>query len=273
MLDFRDKVVVITGGATGIGFALAKSVGAEGARVVIAEPREHRLKEAVKALSQLSIQADYHVCDVSDRDQVNALCEFAWSLGPRVVALINNAGIGIGGGSVMGRDIREVRRLFDVNFFGVWHGCALFGKRMIEQAEPAGIFNVGSENSLFVGVPNIAAYVASKHAILGLTDALRDELPDHIQVGLICPGFVKSEITDPSVAKLAMDTDKFAAIAMKQIKEKRFYIVSHAHNIKHIDARYQEIKDAYCESAPRYEGDDEYDIRTLMRQLQKNGQD
>lgn len=268
-LNFDGRLVVITGGATGIGFALAKAFGARGAHICIAEPREHRLREAVSALRSESIEADYCVCDVSDPDQVFALADFAFSRGPPVAAIVNNAGIGIGRGYVIEQDLTALRRLFDVNFFGVWQGCAVFGKRLVEQGVPAGIYNVGSENSLFVGVPNVAGYVASKHAVHGLTDALRDELPDFIRVGLICPGFVKSEIIDPSVSPLAMDTDVFAERVVRQIEDGSFYIVSHAYNMHRIDQRYRDLQKAFLTYAPRYEGDDEYDIRTLLRNLRE----
>ncbi|MEM9571348.1 MAG: SDR family NAD(P)-dependent oxidoreductase [Pseudomonadota bacterium] len=269
-LNVDGKTVVITGGATGIGFALAKAFGARGARICIGEPRQNRLEEAVDALHRESIEADYFVCDVSDPDQVVALADFAFSLGPPVAAIVNNAGIGIGRGSVIDRDLNELRRLFDVNFFGVWQGCAVFGKRFIEQGAPAGIYNVGSENSLFVGVPNVAGYVSSKHAVHGLTDALRDELPEFINVGLICPGFVRSEIIDPSVAPLAMDTDVFADRVVKQIEAGSFYIVTHAYNKQRIDERYRELQDAFAAYAPRYDGDDQYDIRTLLQKMREN---
>lgn len=266
-LNVDGKTVVITGGATGIGFAIAKAFGARGARICIAEPRENRLDEAVTALRVASIQADYFVCDVSDPDQIVALADFAFALGPSVAAIVNNAGIGIGRGSVIDRDLNELRRLFDVNFFGVWQGCAVFGKRFLEQGTPAGIYNVGSENSLFVGVPNVAGYVSSKHAVHGLTDALRDELPEFIKVGLICPGFVRSEIIDPSVAPLAMDTDVFAERVVKQIEDGGFYIVTHAHNLQRVEERHKEIQEAFAAYAPRYSGDDEYDIRTLLKKM------
>lgn len=269
-LDFDGKIVVITGGATGIGFALAKAFGELGARICIAEPRENRLKEAVETLKALSVKAEYLVCDVSDPDQVAVLGEFAFSLGAPVAALVNNAGIGIGRGSVIDRDLADLRRLFDVNFFGVWQGCSVFAKRFIEQGTPAGIYNVGAENSLFVGVPNVAGYVSSKHAVHGLTDALRDELPEFIRVGLICPGFVKSEIIDPSVAHMAMDTDKFASLVVQQIQDGQFYIVSHAHNMVRVEHRYLEIQAAFETYAPQYAGDEEYDIRTLLQKMRSD---
>lgn len=267
MISFHNRTVVITGGATGIGFGLAKAFGREGAHIVIAEPREDRLREAVDALKDQTVSADYFVCDVSDLNQVEALADFAWSLGHSVAAVVNNAGVGIGGRDAIDADVKDVRRLFDVNFFGVWHGCSVFGKRFSEQAEPAGIYNVGSENALYIAAPNAVAYAASKHAVLGMTEALREELPEHVSIGLICPGFVRSELIPPSVAHLAMDTDEYASIVLKQIKAGEFFIVSHAYNMVGLGKRYAEISQAYEAYAPRYEGDENYDVRVLLAKL------
>ncbi len=267
MQNYKDKTVVITGGATGIGFGFAKAFGAEGAKIVIGEPRENRLQEAVAALSDLGIEASYFICDVSDPNSVSGLADFAWDTYGQVDFLLNNAGIATRRNTIPDMPLEDVHKVFDVNFFGVWHGAAIFGKRMIEQGTPAAIYNVGSENSLFSAVPNAAAYLASKHAVLGMTEGLREDLPDFITVGLICPGWVRSELTDPRSAHLAMETDRYVEIALQQIRAGEPYVVSHAFNIEHIDARHAEISKAYATYAPRYDGDEEHDVRTLIATL------
>ena len=88
-----------------------------------------------------------------------------------------------------------------------------------------------------------------------------------IDVGLICPGFVRSELGDPEVMKAGMDTDKFTSAAMEQIKAGEFFIVSHAYNVVRITEQYEEVSRAYAKYAPRYEGDDEFDVRTLYQRL------
>ncbi|MDJ0919767.1 MAG: SDR family oxidoreductase [Henriciella sp.] len=267
MESYKDKVVVITGGATGIGFAFAKAFGSEGAKIVIGEQRENRLQEAVEALKQLDVEASYTVCDVADYDSVEALADFAWDRYGQVDVLINNAGIAARRKPLPDMPMEEVRKLFDVNFFGVWHGSAVFGRRMRDQGTPAAIFNVGSENSFFSAVPRSTAYLASKHAVHGLTEGLREDLPDFITVGMIVPGWVRSELGDPSVAHMAMDADEFVGICMPQMKAGNPYIVSHAYNMEHVRDRYETISEAYAKYAPRYEGDDEYDVRTLIRKM------
>ena len=176
--------------------------------------------------------------------------------------LINNAGITGARGSIHKVDIAEARKLLDVNFFGVWHGCAVFSARMIEQGTQAAIYNLGSENSLFVAVPKSVAYVASKHAVFGLSESLRNDLPDFIHVGTIFPGYVDTPLT--AQAEGGMNADDFAEIVKRQLKNGEHIIVSHSYNMVHIDKRHAELTDAYASYAPRYKGDEEYDVATLI---------
>ncbi len=268
MKDFKDKVVVITGGATGIGFSFAKQFGKEGAKIVITGRRKNRLDEAVERLTQLGIEAKSKVCDVTRREQVEALADFCWSAYDKVNILINNAGT-MFTKPLLETTIQDFQGLYNVNIFGLLNGSQVFGKRFIQQGTPAAIYNLGSENSLFHGVPLGAAYVSSKHVVLAITESLKEELPDFIEVGLICPGFVMSELGPEEAMQMGMDTDQYTSMAMEQIKAGKFYIVSHAYNIKHIEDRYQAIREAFARYAPRYEGDEEFDVRTLMARMEE----
>jgi NAD(P)-dependent dehydrogenase (short-subunit alcohol dehydrogenase family) len=268
MQDFSKKSVVITGGATGIGFGLAKKLGSEGAKIIIAEPREEKLKESVAELASQGVDAQYFVCDVTDFAQVEALADFTWETHGSVDAVFNNAGVGGGNKPIIESNIEDLRAVFEVNFFGVWNGCKVFGQRFVEQGTPAVIVNTGSENSLFNAVPNIAGYQATKHAVLALTDALREQMPDFIQVSLIIPGFVASDMTK-GIANMAMDADTFAGKVVEQVKGGQFYIVTHPFNIEHIEKRYGEITEAFEKYAPRYEGDEEHDVRTLLAKMSR----
>ena len=262
MYEFKDRVVAITGGATGIGFALAKAFGEEGAKIVIGEPRPEKLAEAVDKMSALGVESDSIILDVTKIDSVECFADFAWQRHGKVDMLINNAGISGARGLLHEANLDEARKVFDVNFFGVWHGCSVFGSRFIKQGTPAAIYNVGSENSLFIAVPKSVAYVASKHAVLGLSESLRDDFPDFIHVGTIFPGYVDTPLTGN--ASGGMNADEFASIVKKQIKAGEHLIVSHGYNMVHIEKRHEEIKQAYSTYAPRYDGDDEYDVRKLI---------
>jgi NAD(P)-dependent dehydrogenase (short-subunit alcohol dehydrogenase family) len=108
MKDFKDKVIVITGGATGIGFGLSKAFGTEGAKIVLAEPRESRLQEAVAELEKIGVEATYTICDVTKPDQVEALADFAWAWKGHVDVIINNAGIMVPHAPVLDMPIKPV---------------------------------------------------------------------------------------------------------------------------------------------------------------------
>jgi NAD(P)-dependent dehydrogenase (short-subunit alcohol dehydrogenase family) len=142
MDSFKDKTVVITGGATGIGFGLAKRFGSEGAKIVIGEPRQSKLDEALQALKNLGIEAAAMVMDVTDAESMAAFADFAWDTYGGVHVLINNAGIGLGRKPMVDVAIEGLHKVMNVNFFGVWHGAQVFGKRMIAQGEPAAIYNL-----------------------------------------------------------------------------------------------------------------------------------
>ena len=267
MKDFRNKVVVIPGGATGIGFGFAKAFGREGAKIVLAARRENRLNEAVAELEELDIEATYKVTDVTQPDQVEALADFAWAWKGHVDVIINNAGIMVQHAPVLQMPIEDFERIFAVNFYSVVWGSKIFGKRFLEQGTPAAIYNVGSENSLFHGTPLNGAYVATKHSVFAITQSLYEELPDFIDVNLICPGFVVSELGPKENMQHGMPTDQFVEIAMKQIKAGEFFVVSHAYNMVPITERYELVKRAYDKYAPRYEGDQRYDVRTVIKPI------
>ena len=264
MEDFKNKVVVVTGGATGIGFSFAKNLGLAGAKIAICGIRQDRIEEAVAKLKELKIKAVGKMADVSKRAEVEALADFAWTTYGRVDVIINNAGIGGPMKSIIDTIKDEVLQLLDVNLFGVWNGVSVFGKRFIEQGTPAAIYNVGSENSFFNALTLGGTYVISKHSVLALTDTLRKEVPPFIRVGLICPGLTNSEIGKRGI-RIGMETDKFTNIIIEQMKAGEFFLVSHSCNQPRINERYVEIRKAYETYAPRYEGDmEQYDVQTLI---------
>ena len=269
-MTYKGKAVAITGGATGIGFALAKALGKEGANIVIGEPRGERLDEATAMLRADGISAVSMVMDVAVQGSVEAFADFAWDSYGQVDLAINNAGISVGQAPLVDLPLEKLHKIFGVNFFGVWHGCAAFGRRMIEQGTPAAIYNLGSENSLYVAVPNSAAYVATKHAVLGMTEAFREEMPDFINVGTIFPGFVGTELIPEAIRGMGMNADQFAAAVVTQMRAGERFIVTHACNRDSIQPRREALDKAYDTYAPRYAGDDEYDVRKLIARLSKS---
>lgn len=265
-MDFAGKGVVITGGATGIGFALAKRVGAAGARVILCEPRERKLAEAADALTALGIDAGTFVGDVTDAASVEALADFAWHRLGRADAIVANAGVGGLRTSVLDTDPDAARALFDVNVWGVWNAIRTFGRRFRDDGRPSAIYATASENALFNALgTGGGAYVASKHAVLGLMDMLRNEAPPHIEVGVILPGWVRSDMTRHADA--AMDADAFAARIVPQMEAGQFYLVSHPYNVVRMEERWAEVYGAFADHAPREAGDEAWDVQVFIERM------
>jgi NAD(P)-dependent dehydrogenase (short-subunit alcohol dehydrogenase family) len=270
MLEINNRTVVITGGATGIGFGLAKACGAMGACVVIGEPRQAQLDEAVSTLTEAGIVASACAVDVTDSAQLARFVDHAFDAFGEVALVINNAGIGQPLGSVLDTPIEAMQKVMAVNFEAVWRGCQLFGQRLLEQGTPAALYNTGSENSFFVAVSHSAAYVASKHAVWGLTDALREEMPEHISVGMIAPGFVGSELIPEPMRPMGMPVDEFASIVLPQILAGEPYVVSHGYNLERIHSRQRVIATAYERLGQESLSDSRYDIESLMNELKRS---
>jgi len=271
VLELENRTVVITGGATGIGFGLARACGHRGARIVIGEPRRNRLDEAVAILEKEGIVARAYSLDVAVAAELERFAEQAFTAFGDVALVINNAGVGQKSGSIVDTSLEEMRRVMAVNFEGVWLGSKVFGERLIKQGAPAGLYNTGSENSLFVAIDNAAAYVASKHAVYGLTDALRAEMPDFIHVGMIAPGFVGSELIPEPMRALGMPVTQFVEIVLPQILAGEPYAVSHGFNLSRITERQQILSDAYRAFAAASLEDDRYDVSSLLKRLMDQG--
>jgi NAD(P)-dependent dehydrogenase (short-subunit alcohol dehydrogenase family) len=247
-VTFAGQVAVITGGAGGIGRALGAALAAAGAEVVLADLAGD----------------DVFSCDVTRPEDVEALADHAFGLRGQVDLLINNAGIAGAHGKLPAVELEDARRVMEVNFWGVWNGCKAFAPRLAAQERPSSIYNVASENALFCAVPRNAAYIASKHAVLGLSESLREDFAPKVHVGTIMPGWVASGINPEAVHHVAMPAGRFAEIVLPQIARRERFVVSHAYNVVPMGERTDAIAAAFAGFAPRYAGDDEYDVRSYI---------
>ena len=282
MKDLKDKVAVVTGGASGIGKSICLALAEKGTHVVVADIEQSKAEESAQEIAQGGVRTLAVQCDVADLNSVEQLAEQSWSHFEHVDLLFNNAGVA-GGGPLLDSTTNELHWLFNVNVFGVWNGCKVFGQRFRDQGTPAHIVNTGSEHSL--GVPNtqIGFYTATKHAVLGLTDVLRREVPDHMGVSILCPGIVRTEIWNaarnrpealggpqdgPPEAQVimdqGMDAREIGRRAVAGVERGDFYIFTHSHVRKFVEERTTEILATFDAHAPRTEGDEKYDVNAII---------
>ena len=204
--ELDGKVAVITGGGSGIGASLARACAAEGMRLVVADVNGDRAEAVASELPDDT--AFGKAVDVSDAAQVQELADFAFDTFGAVHLLCNNAGVSPVG-RVWDYSDEDFRWLVGVNLFGVANGLRSFVPRMIEQGE-GHIVNTGSGAS-FVSTPRLGPYCATKHAIVGLSEALRYELEGTgIGVSVLVPAGVNTNIAD-SGARPSADPDSTAA--------------------------------------------------------------
>ncbi|ROO87949.1 NADP-dependent 3-hydroxy acid dehydrogenase YdfG [Actinocorallia herbida] len=263
-----DKVAVVTGGANGIGAGIGRALAQAGAHVVVADVDRSAAEITAGELGRIGVRTLAVECDVRERAAVEALAEHSWQAFGRVDVMVNNAGVLPPVGRLVDLAEQEVRRVLDVNVVGVWQGCSVFGRRFIEQGTPAHILNTGSENSLGIPHTGAAAYTASKHAVLGLSDVLRRELPEFIGVSVLCPGMVATRLgsAEPNpVLAAGMDADAVGRRAVEGILRGDFYILTHPPVVELARERWEELSTAFGVQAPRFPGDEELDTREILR--------
>jgi len=185
----EDQVMVITGGTSGIGLATAKRAAARGARVVLCSRNESELRETVSAIEERGGTARSVVADVANQDDLERLAATAIEEFGSIDTWVNNAGVSFYG-NLMEVAVEDMRRLFEVNFWGTVYGARAAVVRL--RGAGGALINIGSVVS-DRAIPLQGAYSASKHAVKGFTDALRMELEAEgapISVTLIKPSTI-----------------------------------------------------------------------------------
>lgn len=186
----KDRVALITGASSGIGRASAEAFAAKGARVVVAARRQDELASLVAEIEARGGTATAITTDVSAARDVERMVAHAIETFGRLDYAVNNAGIE---GTVAGiTDLAEDEwdRVLDINLKGTFLCMKYEAKAMLDSGHDGAIVNIGSVNS-FLGYAHGAAYVASKHGLIGLTTSVSAELaPQGIRVNLVCPGII-----------------------------------------------------------------------------------
>ena len=196
MQDLRGKVAVITGGASGIGRAVAERAAGEGMKLVLGDIEEGPLKETVDDLTSKGAEALGVVTDVSDAASVRALRDRTLDRFGAVHLVHNNAGIGLGG-PIWEVSEEDWRWILGVNLWGVIHGVATFVPVLMEQGE-GHVVNTASIAGL-IAAPFLGPYNATKQAVVAISETLFKDLQAvgaPIGVSVLCPGFVQTRIAE-----------------------------------------------------------------------------
>ncbi|MFN3219778.1 MAG: SDR family NAD(P)-dependent oxidoreductase [Acidimicrobiales bacterium] len=244
MQDFDGRVAVITGGASGIGLALAHRLAAEGMTLVLADIEAPALDDAAAGLRDGGATVSTMVCDVADADQVGALADHAWSEHGGVHFLANNAGV-VTRHEPWG-SLEDWKWVIDIDLWGVIHGVHHFVPRMLADGAPGHIMNTASTAGL-LAFPGIASYNVAKRGVVALSETMHHELVDtELSVSVLCPGVVATRIGDsernrPGVAPRPMagsvgsgvgeelTAEAVADEVVGAVRAGRFYILPHAH--------------------------------------------
>lgn len=258
MKEFKDKVAVITGGASGIGLGIARHCVREGMRVVIADVEESALSRAEEELKSLGGTVMAVVTDVSKADQVESLAKKAIETYGAVHLLCNNAGVAADG-AIWECSLPAWEWAIGVNIWGAVNGIHTFVPIMLAQDTECHIINTASIAGLTPYHPG-ASYHVTKHAVVALSENLYRSLGERgskIKVSVLCPGFVRTRILSatrnlPADAQAALNLqpmpreaeegawdyleknnfkvlspDQVADIVFEAIIDEQFYILTH----------------------------------------------
>ena len=271
MEHLSAKVAVITGGASGIGFATARRLASRGVRLVLADIEESALDRAVAELAATGSAVEGVVCDVGDLKAVQHLADTAFEKMGAVHIVFHNAGVAVGG------PIAEMQHgdwewTLRVNLWGPIHGVEAFTQRMIAQGQGGHMLFTASFAGL---VPNVGLgpYCVSKYGVVALAEVLRRELRAHdIGVSVLCPMRVATNIghsernrpdelggpeasppvldqgeDNQNLAGRVLNVDDVAAQVVAAIIANRLYILPHEESRTPIRRRFERIDQTYEE--------------------------
>lgn len=196
MREFKEKVAVITGAASGIGFGLAKKCVNEGMKVVISDINKEDLTHAEIKLKNLNGNVLSVVSDVSKAEDVEILAQKAYNQFNEVHLLFNNAGVSPNRTLLWEHTLNDWNWILNVNLWGVIHGIKYFVPKMLEQNTNACIINTASIMGLMRAGD---LYSITKHTVIALSEALMAHLAPKtklIKVLVLCPSFVRSKILE-----------------------------------------------------------------------------
>lgn len=197
----RGKIAVITGGADGIGNAIANGMAHEGAHVFVGDISDKKGDAFAQSLRDEGLKADYVHCDVAEEADIKNLIDTAIEKGGRLDILVNNAAVAIGGYPVHEMADEQWHRLIAINLTSVFRGCKFALPQMIKQGGGA-IINMASAQG-HIGLDGWTAYAGAKGAVMSMTRQMAVEFgPQNVRVNSISPGTINTPMNEKVVADL-----------------------------------------------------------------------
>lgn len=270
MKNLADRAAWITGAASGIGLALAHRLAAEKMKLVLVDVEAGPLAEAEAALRAKGATVLALRVDVSNAAEVEAAAKRARDAFGVISVIVNNAGVGGGGGPMWKLSENDWKWALDVNLWGVINGIRALLGPLIESGEEGHVVNTASIAGL-TSTPFMGPYTATKHAVVSLSECLAKELElakANVGVSVLCPGFVKTRIhqshrnrpgeqqkvdDNPLAQKFAtvlqqlvetgQPAEKIADDVVRAIREPRFYILTHPEMKPAVEHRMRQILD------------------------------
>jgi len=278
MRNITGKVAFITGGASGMGLAMARSFAAAGMKVAIADIEQDALDRVKAEFDASNAEVITLQVDVTDRAAMEAAADATEAAFDKVHVLVNNAGVAVGG-SLDQMSYEDWDWVMGVNLDGVVNGLQAFVQRIKAHGEGGHVVNTASLAGHFA-IPGLGIYTATKYAVVGISETLRADLKQHdIGVSVLCPGVVNTNIFDsgrnrPSHLQGETDTAKMVLsedvagpeqeqrltemmakaldpavvgdMVLHSIQEDEFYIFSHPEVEPMVSGRAAEVTDAFA---------------------------
>jgi len=220
--NLDGKTALVTGSGSGIGQQTALAFARRGANLVLCDVNKEGLDQTAGRIESMGRGTVIsQVVDVADAGQMRDFAAFVHERVQALDILMNNAGVGIGGG-FLDTSLEDWDWILGVNLRGVIHGCHFFVPKMVERAAGGHVINVASAAG-YLATSELAAYCTTKFGVVGLSEALRDELAPHgIGVTAICPGLINTPITRAAKLVGPDATDEMRE-EMVRVYERRAY--------------------------------------------------
>lgn len=192
MKDFNGKLAVVTGGASGVGFAIGEALAKEGAKVILTDIEQDSLEASTDALTEQSLDVSFKVADVSNSSSMHELAEWCQSEHGSVHLLFNNAGVAPAELlPIWDTKPNDWQWAYGVNVMGVLHGIQSFVPNMLAHGEEARVINTCSGNGAFINLPSTPIYTSSKASVSSISEVLKLQLEQaeaNVKVSILFPG-------------------------------------------------------------------------------------